>query len=50
MKYRFVGDALCGFDPVLSIASDIVDALNGSIHIESTPGRGTRVEVILPKA
>jgi len=39
-----------GFGLGLSIAKAIVVALHGSIHIESTPQRGTTVEVILPHA
>ena len=39
-----------GFGLGLSIAKAIVDALHGSIRIESTPQRGTTVEVILPKS
>jgi signal transduction histidine kinase len=39
-----------GFGLGLSIAKAIVVALHGSIHVESTPQRGTTVEVILPKA
>ncbi len=38
-----------GFGLGLSIAKAIVDALHGFIRIESTPQRGTTVEVILPK-
>jgi len=39
-----------GFGLGLSIAKAIVDSLQGSIHVESAPQRGTRVEVILPEA
>jgi signal transduction histidine kinase len=39
-----------GFGLGLSIAKAIVDALHGSIHVESAPQCGTSVEVILPKA
>ena len=38
-----------GFGLGLSIVKAIVDALHGTIHIESTPQRGTSVEVTLPK-
>jgi signal transduction histidine kinase len=39
-----------GFGLGLSIAKAVVDALHGTIRIESAPQRGTTVEVILPKA
>ncbi len=39
-----------GFGLGLSIAKAIVDALRGSIHVESVQQRGTSVEVTLPKA
>jgi signal transduction histidine kinase len=39
-----------GFGLGLSIAKAIVDALHGSIHVESATQHGTRVEVTLPKA
>jgi signal transduction histidine kinase len=39
-----------GFGLGLSIAKAIVDALHGTINIESAPQRGTTVEVTLPKA
>jgi signal transduction histidine kinase len=39
-----------GFGLGLSIAKAIVDALRGSIHVDSVPQRGTTVEVTLPKA
>jgi len=38
-----------GFGLGLSIAKAIVDSLNGSIHLSSTLGAGTTVEVILPR-
>lgn len=37
-----------GFGLGLSIAKAIVDAAGGSVHIESTPPRGTTVQVTLP--
>jgi signal transduction histidine kinase len=39
-----------GFGLGLSIAKAIVDALHGSIHVESATQHGTSVEVTLPKA
>jgi signal transduction histidine kinase len=39
-----------GFGLGLSIAKAIVDALHGSIRVESAPQRGTTVEVTLPRA
>ena len=39
-----------GFGLGLSIAKAVVDALHGSIKIESSPQHGTRVEIVLPKA
>ncbi|MDA8033862.1 MAG: sensor histidine kinase [Actinomycetota bacterium] len=34
----------------LAIVRRIVDVHGGTVSIESTPGRGTRVEVVLPAA
>ncbi len=33
----------------LSIAKDIVDAHNGKIVVESTPGKGTKITIVLPR-
>ncbi len=43
-------DMLHGTGLGLSSVHDIVSASGGSVRIESAPGRGTRVEVILPRA
>jgi two-component system NarL family sensor kinase len=52
-----VADDGCGFDPGqvragfgLQSMQQRVEAMGGTVHVDSVPGRGATVEVVLPPA